>query len=70
MTENSHQSRLALAALSACFAKALGESDPAFRSRFEAAMNTLYDSLEQVSPPQTTTQETLRWTKEILKQLG
>jgi hypothetical protein len=61
------QTRLALAALAAAFAKTLDESDESFALRFGDNLRELYATMREAESPSTDVLETLKWTQELLK---
>jgi hypothetical protein len=61
------QTRLALAALAAAFAKTLDESDESFALRFGDNLRELYATMHEAESPSTGVLETLKWTQELLK---
>jgi hypothetical protein len=63
------QNRLALAALTACLVKTIGEGDIDFSERFERNLEKAYGELRSTEPQNTGAMEALRWTGEFLKQL-
>ncbi len=65
-TNDLNQTNLALAALAASFAKALGEQFPAFLPQFEQELKKCYDNLADSEVCHTEAMETLRWTNEFL----
>lgn len=67
--EGLDQTRLALAALAAAFAKALGESDSTFSSRFSSALHAVYDEVREGPASNIGAMETLKWTQELMKQI-
>jgi ABC-type Zn uptake system ZnuABC Zn-binding protein ZnuA len=64
-----NQTRLALAALAACIAQALGEQDAAFQARFEKNLEKAYASLRDGVAENAGAMETLTWTREFLREL-
>ncbi|MGK2941005.1 MAG: hypothetical protein ACSLFJ_04925 [Immundisolibacter sp.] len=65
--EHPNQTRLALAALAACIAKTLGESDLSFVPRLEKHLEAAYYSFRDTTPVNIGVMETLNWTREILR---
>ncbi|HZS81750.1 MAG TPA: hypothetical protein VFA50_02700 [Stellaceae bacterium] len=63
------QTRLALAAVAACIVQALGEQEPDVQAKVEKNMEKLYMSLREGPVSNVGAMETLRWTKEFLKEL-
>jgi hypothetical protein len=64
------QTRLAMAALSACLVDALGESEPAFQARVEANLEHVYNTIRDMEgPSNVAAMEILHWTREFLKEL-
>jgi hypothetical protein len=61
--------RLALAALTACLVKTIGEGDAGFTQRFEQNLEKAYGELQTTEPQNTGAMEALRWTGEFLKEL-
>lgn len=71
-TSESHpnQTRLAVAALSACIAHSLSESAQFSLPKFEAALRELNDYIGETSTADNSgATETLRWTNEFLQHL-
>lgn len=66
--ENPNQTRLALATLTACIAKTLGESDSTFLPRLEKHLEAAYYSFRDTTPVNVGVMETLNWTREILRE--
>lgn len=65
-TTDLNQTNLALAALAASFAKALGEQSPDFLKAFERELEKQYRSLEEADVAHVEAMETLRWTSQFL----
>jgi len=63
------QTRLALAALTACLVKSLGERDPVLQERFEANLETAYNNIREMEARHIGALEILHWTREFLKEL-
>ena len=64
------QTRLALAALAACFAVSLDESSESFLTRFEVALKDLNHHIGDTSTIDNSgALETLRWTNEFVREL-
>ena len=69
------QTRLAMAALSACLVDALGESEPAFQARVEANLEEanlehVYNIIRDMEgSSNVAAMEILHWTREFLKEL-
>ena len=63
------QTRLALAALTACLVKALGERDPALVAKFEANLERAYSNIREMEARHIGALEILHWTREFLKEL-
>ena len=64
------QTRLAMAALSACLVDALGESEPAFQARVEANLEHVYNIIRDMEgSSNVAAMEILHWTREFLKEL-
>jgi hypothetical protein len=61
------QTRLAVAALAACFAKALGEQDAAFLPSFESHLEKVYHDLRNSQLSHIGAMETRKWVREFLK---
>jgi hypothetical protein len=62
------QTRLALAALTACIARTLGELDADLGSTFENYLERAYAHLRE-SPDALGALETLAWTRDLVKKL-
>jgi hypothetical protein len=63
------QTRLALAAVTACLVDAIGENEPAFRARFEENLEHAYDNIREMEGANVGAMEILHWTREFLKEL-
>jgi len=63
------QTRLAMAALSACLVDALGESEPAFQARFKENLEHAYNNIRDMEGSNVAAMEILHWTREFLKEL-
>jgi len=63
------QTRLAVAALAACFIKALSEGDRALAARFEENLEKVYKDIRGNELSHLGALETLNWTREFLKKL-
>jgi hypothetical protein len=63
------QTRLALAALTACLVKTLSEQDESFQSRFTENLDRIYKDVRDSELPHIGAMETLGWTGEFLKKL-
>jgi hypothetical protein len=61
------QGRLALATLAACFVKTFSESDSQFADRFEKYLSEAYDQLGDMPVSNVGAMETLKWTREMLR---
>ncbi len=63
------QTRLAIAALTACIVRALGQQDEAFQARFKENLSKVYDNIRDMELSHIGSMETLTWTKEFLQEL-
>jgi hypothetical protein len=63
------QTRLALAALTACLVKTLSEQDESFQSRFTENLDRIYKEVRDSELSHIGAMETLGWTGEFLKKL-
>ncbi len=63
------QTRLALAAVTACLVDAIGENETAFRARFEENLEHAYDNIREMEGANVGAMEILHWTREFLKEL-
>ena len=63
------QTRLAMAALSACLVDALGEGEPAFQVKVEANLEHAYNIIREMEGSNVAAMEILHWTREFLKEL-
>jgi hypothetical protein len=68
-SNSTDQTRLALAALTACLVDALGERDPSFKAKFEANLETTYNNIRELETRHIGALEILHWTREFLKEL-
>ena len=62
------QTRLLIATVVACGVLAL--QDDGFKERFEAKLQKAYDHLRDMEAIHTGTLETLKWTKELIRELA
>ena len=69
MSENKiDQTRLSIAALASCFAKALEQQNPGFLANFEKQLNEhYYDIRDNSEVSHIGALETLKWTGQFLK---
>lgn len=70
MSGDPDQTRLAMAALAASIVLALDERSPGVRQAVEGHMEKAYLFLRDAPKPHPGAMETLRWTKEFLKELS
>ena len=63
------QTRLALAALTACIARTLGELDPDFGPAFERSLDDAYAHLRKGPTVALGALETVAWTRELVKKI-
>ena len=68
-SNSTDQTRLALAALTACLVKALGEQDPALQAKFETNLEKAYNNIREMEAQHIGALEILHWTREFLKEL-
>jgi hypothetical protein len=62
------QTRLVLAALFAALARTFRAQDESFPSRFEDELERLYYELDESDSPPIGAMETLRWTRQLLRE--
>jgi hypothetical protein len=67
-TGGQDQIRLALAVLTACIARSLGELDPAFGPAFERYLDEAYSHLRETQDGLGAL-ETVAWTRDLVKKL-
>ena len=65
--DDQSQTRLAMAALFAALAQALGESDKFFPSRFGSELEKLYLAMRDYPSGPLRAMETLKWTNELMR---
>ena len=63
------QTRLAVAALTACIVQAIGEQDEGFRARFDRNLEKAYKDIRDMELSHIGALETLKWTSEFLQKL-
>lgn len=63
------QTRLAIAALTACLVKALEEMQPGVQARFEDNVDNAYRSIRSATVAHVGAMETLTWVRDYLKKL-
>jgi hypothetical protein len=68
-SNSTDQTRLALAALTACLVKSLGGQDPALQAKFEANLEKAYNNIREMEARHIGALEILHWTREFLKEL-
>jgi len=69
MQSDQDQSRLALAALTACIVQALHEPQGDLRTRFVQLLERAYHKMRDHAVDNSKAMETLHWTKQILREL-
>jgi hypothetical protein len=63
------QTRLAVAALTACIVHALNQQDKTFQARFEQNLTRVYKNIREMELSHIGTMETLTWTRKFLNEL-